>query len=116
MITGFYIRSGVRETPVFEELKKSGAIVKAPLVEVLRHNGREVALTALLRTSQQVCFYILHDLRHHLRDDGARIRPRARAEHGDDDGARVVLRQPAVRAPVGHVRPPDDHRDRAARS
>src|SRR5258705_1185528 len=58
VITGFYIRSGVRETPVFEELKKSGAIVKAPLVEVLRHNGREVALTALMRTSQQVCFYI----------------------------------------------------------
>jgi len=58
VITGFYIRSGVKETPVFEELKKSGAIVKAPLVEVLRRNGKEVALTALLRTSQQVCFYI----------------------------------------------------------
>jgi len=58
VITGFYIRSGVHETPVFEELKKSGAIVKAPLVEVLRRNGREVALSALLRTSQQVCFYI----------------------------------------------------------
>ncbi|HEY3159208.1 MAG TPA: MFS transporter [Vicinamibacterales bacterium] len=58
VITGFYIRAGVHETPVFEELKRTGGIVKAPLVEVLRHNGREVALTALLRTSQQVCFYI----------------------------------------------------------
>ena len=58
VIAGFYIRIGVHETPVFEELKKAGAIVKAPLVEVLRHNGREVALTALMRTSQQVCFYI----------------------------------------------------------
>jgi len=58
VITGFYIRSGVHETPVFEELKKRGTIVKAPIVEVLRRNGREVALTALLRTSQQVCFYI----------------------------------------------------------
>ena len=58
VITGFYIRSGVKETPVFEELKKTGAVVKAPLVKVLRQNGREVALTALLRTSQQVCFYI----------------------------------------------------------
>ena len=27
-------------------------------MKVLRENGREVALTALLRTSQQVCFYI----------------------------------------------------------
>ena len=58
VITGFYIRAGVKETPVFEELKKTGAVVKAPLVKVLRENGREVALTALLRTSQQVCFYI----------------------------------------------------------
>jgi len=58
VIAGFYIRSGVHETPVFEELKKTGAIVKAPIVEVLRRNGREVALSALLRTSQQVCFYI----------------------------------------------------------
>jgi MFS family permease len=58
VITGFYIRAGVRETPIFEELKKSGAVVKAPLVEVLRNNGKEVALTALMRTSQQVCFYI----------------------------------------------------------
>jgi MFS family permease len=58
VITGFYIRAGVKETPVFEELKKKGAVVNAPLVKVLRENGREVALTALLRTSQQVCFYI----------------------------------------------------------
>jgi MFS family permease len=58
VITGFYIRSGVRETPVFDELKKTGAIVNAPIVEVLRRNGREIALSALLRTSQQVCFYI----------------------------------------------------------
>jgi len=58
VITGFYIRSGVRETPVFEELKRTGAIVKAPIVEVLRRHGKEVGLSALLRTSQQVCFYI----------------------------------------------------------
>jgi MFS family permease len=58
VIAGFYIRSGVHETPVFEDLKKAGGVVKAPLVEVLRNNGKEVALTALMRTSQQVCFYI----------------------------------------------------------
>jgi MFS family permease len=58
VITGFYIRSGVRETPVFDELKRTGAIVNAPIVEVLRRNGREVAVSALMRTSQQVCFYI----------------------------------------------------------
>jgi len=58
VITGFYIRSGVKETPVFEELKKTGAIVKAPIAQVLRRHGKEVVLATLLRTSQQVCFYI----------------------------------------------------------
>jgi metabolite-proton symporter len=58
VIAGFYIRAGVKETPVFEELKKSGQLVKAPLKDELRKNGRQVAITALLRTSQQVCFYI----------------------------------------------------------
>jgi metabolite-proton symporter len=58
VITGFYIRSGVQETPVFEELKKTGAIVKAPITQVLRRHGKEVVLATLLRTSQQVCFYI----------------------------------------------------------
>jgi metabolite-proton symporter len=58
VIAGFYIRSGVKETPVFEELKKTGALAKTPLSDVLSKNGREVAITALMRTSQQVCFYI----------------------------------------------------------
>ena len=58
VIAGFYIRAGVGETPVFEELKKSGQIVKAPVSEVLKKNGGTVAITALLRTGQQVCFYI----------------------------------------------------------
>jgi MFS family permease len=58
VIAGFYIRAGVKETPVFEELKKSGAVVKMPVLEVLRSNGRDVAVTALLRTSQQTCFYM----------------------------------------------------------
>lgn len=55
---GFYIRLGILETPVFSKLKKEGRIKKAPVVDVLRHNWREVILTALLRTGQQVPFYI----------------------------------------------------------
>jgi MFS family permease len=39
-------------------LKKSGTVVKMPVVEVLKHNGREVVVSALLRTSQQTTFYI----------------------------------------------------------
>jgi metabolite-proton symporter len=58
VFVGLYIRVGVLETPVFSELKARGAVRKAPLVEVVRRNWREIVLTALLRTGQQVQFYI----------------------------------------------------------
>ena len=58
VFVGLYIRIGVLETPVFAKLKATGTVVKAPVVDVLRKNWREVALTALLRTGQQVPFYI----------------------------------------------------------
>jgi metabolite-proton symporter len=55
---GFYIRTGVLETPVFAQLRAEGRIERAPVAEALRHNWREVILTALLRTGQQTPFYI----------------------------------------------------------
>jgi metabolite-proton symporter len=58
VFVGLYIRIGVLETPVFSTLKARGAVRKAPLIEVVRQNWREIVLTALLRTGQQVEFYI----------------------------------------------------------
>ena len=58
VFVGLYIRVGVLETHVFESLKARGAVAKAPLVEVVRRNWLEIGLTALLRTGQQVEFYI----------------------------------------------------------
>lgn len=58
VFVGMYIRLGILETPVFAKLKAKGAVAKAPVIEVLRKNWREVILTALLRTGQQVPFYI----------------------------------------------------------
>ncbi|MBI4473572.1 MAG: MHS family MFS transporter [Acidobacteria bacterium] len=58
IFVGLYIRTGILETPVFAKLKAQGRVQKAPVVEVLRHNRREVVLTALLRTGQQTPFYI----------------------------------------------------------
>jgi len=55
---GMYIRLGILETPVFARLKAKGTVAKAPVIEVLKKNWREVAVTALLRTGQQVPFYI----------------------------------------------------------
>jgi len=55
---GLYIRLGILETPVFARLKSEGRIERAPVMEVLRRNWREVVLTALLRSGQQTPFYI----------------------------------------------------------
>jgi MFS family permease len=55
---GFYIRTGILETPVFARLRAEGRIERTPVVEVLRRNWREVVLTAFVRTGQQTPFYI----------------------------------------------------------
>ena len=55
---GLYVRIGILETPVFATLKAKGTTVKAPVLDVLKKNWRQVILTALLRTGQQVPFYI----------------------------------------------------------
>jgi MFS family permease len=58
VLLGLYIRTGVLESPVFANLKQGGKVARAPVMEVLRRNGREVVLTALLRTGQHVPYYI----------------------------------------------------------
>jgi metabolite-proton symporter len=58
ILVGLYIRLGILETPVFARLKALGKIERAPVLEVLRRNWREVILTALLRSGQQTPFYI----------------------------------------------------------
>jgi MFS family permease len=58
VFVGLYIRVGVLESPVFEQLKATKSLAKAPILDVLKRNWREVILTALLRTGQQVPFYI----------------------------------------------------------
>ncbi len=55
---GLYIRLGILETPVFTSLLESRRIEHAPVVEVVRRNGREVALSALARLGQNTQFYI----------------------------------------------------------
>jgi MFS family permease len=58
ILIGLYVRYKIEETPVFKTLKKKGMIAKLPVVEVFKHNWKEVLLTCFLRTGQQVPFYI----------------------------------------------------------
>ncbi len=55
---GLFVRLRVVESPEFEALRKSGRVMKAPLVEVFKRHPREILLSALLRMSEQAPFYL----------------------------------------------------------
>jgi MFS family permease len=55
---GMWIRLGILETPVFQALVRENKIEKAPLMEVLEKQFKEIILSALVRTSEQAPFYI----------------------------------------------------------
>ena len=55
---GLWIRIGIMETPVFRQLLESKKTEKAPIVEVIRKQPREIILSALLRMAEQAPFYI----------------------------------------------------------
>ena len=55
---GLWIRLGILETPVFEGLVEQNRIERAPIVEVIRQQPREIILSALLRMAEQAPFYI----------------------------------------------------------
>jgi len=58
VVIGLYIRIGIIETPTFTRLVAENRIEKAPALEVLKRQPREIILTALARMGQQAPFYI----------------------------------------------------------
>ena len=55
---GLWIRLGIFETPVFQEIIAKEKIEKAPVVEVTKKQPKEIILSALLRLSEQAPFYV----------------------------------------------------------
>ena len=55
---GLWIRLGILETPVFQQLLNTNKIEKAPVLEVIKKQPREIVLSALVRMSEQAPFYI----------------------------------------------------------
>src|SRR5712671_2713705 len=55
---GLWIRLGILETPVFQQLVQEKRIERAPIIEVIRKQPREIILSALLRMAEQAPFYI----------------------------------------------------------
>jgi len=55
---GLWVRLGVLESPLFAREKEGERIAAQPTLEVIRRNPREIILSALLRMSEQMPFYI----------------------------------------------------------
>jgi len=55
---GLWIRLGILETPVFQQVVRDNKIEKAPIVEVFRKHPKQIVLSALLRMAEQAPFYI----------------------------------------------------------
>jgi len=55
---GLWIRLGILETPVFQQLINDKKIEKAPILEVIKRQPREILLSALVRMAEQAPFYI----------------------------------------------------------
>jgi metabolite-proton symporter len=55
---GLWIRLGIFETPVFRKLIETDRIEKAPVVEVLKLQWKEIVLSAFVRMAEQAPFYI----------------------------------------------------------
>jgi metabolite-proton symporter len=55
---GLWVRLGILETPVFQKLLAEQKIERAPIIEVMKRQPREIILSALLRMAEQAPFYI----------------------------------------------------------
>jgi MFS family permease len=57
---GLWIRLGILETPVFRRVVAENKVERAPIIEVLKRQPREVILSALLRMAEQGPAYIFN--------------------------------------------------------
>ncbi|MEU6035560.1 MFS transporter [Actinomadura sp. NPDC047616] len=55
---GLWVRLQVLETPLFAEIVERREVSRVPVAEVVRRHPREIVLSALLRCSEQMPFYI----------------------------------------------------------
>jgi MFS family permease len=55
---GLWIRLGILETPVFQQLLAKHKIEQTPILEVIKKQPKEIILSALLRMAEQAPFYV----------------------------------------------------------
>ena len=55
---GLVIRLKILETPMFAKVREEQETARVPVVDAIRHHGREILLSAGLRFSEQMPFYL----------------------------------------------------------
>jgi MFS family permease len=55
---GLWIRLGILETPIFQQVIAAERVARAPVIEVFRRQPKEIALTALARMGQMTAAYV----------------------------------------------------------
>jgi metabolite-proton symporter len=55
---GMWIRLGVLESPMFKREQENQTVERRPVLEVIKRNPKEILLSAALRMSEQMPFYI----------------------------------------------------------
>jgi metabolite-proton symporter len=58
IIVGLYIRLRILETPLFAKLQEENRVAKAPVVDVIQRNWKEILLSAGARFVEQAPFYL----------------------------------------------------------
>ena len=56
---GLYIRLQILETPMFAKLVADKTVKKTPVLDVIRNHPKEIILSALVRMSEQMPFYVV---------------------------------------------------------
>ena len=56
---GLFIRLQILETPLFASVVREQRVAKAPVLRVIREHPKEIVLSALLRMSEQMPFYVV---------------------------------------------------------
>ena len=58
VVIGLWIRLGILETPIFQQVLAEGRVARAPVVEVFKRQPKEVFLTAFARMGQMAPIFI----------------------------------------------------------
>ena len=58
IVVGLWIRLGVLESPLFAKEVEGETVEKQPVLEVIKRHPKEILLSAMLRMSEQMPFYI----------------------------------------------------------